>query len=85
MTATEPFSEFGDLDPANQKWCKNAPPQLQEQLRGTAPTAGMKKLVAMLQSAPPAEAPTAGADEPMLKKKMDFYHVGARRSARVRG
>lgn len=45
----------------------------------------MKKLVAMLQSAPPAEAPTAGADEPMLKKKMDFYHVGARRSARVRG
>jgi len=36
----------------------------------------MLKLVAMLQSAPPAAAPAAGADEPMLEK-MDFYHVGA--------
>jgi hypothetical protein len=36
----------------------------------------MHKLVAMLQSAPPAATPAAGADEPMLEK-MDFYHVGA--------
>lgn len=36
----------------------------------------MLKLVAMLQSAPPAAVPAAAADELMLEK-MDFYHVGA--------